>query len=68
MQGPGWLNELGRECKNKADEQYMPLLLKDIDKIFKINMSRPVKKRKENTGFFSMYIPTRCKGLGGSMS
>jgi hypothetical protein len=41
------------ECKNKADEQYMPLLLKDIDKIFKINMSRPVKKRKENTGFFS---------------
>jgi hypothetical protein len=41
------------ECKNKADEQYMPLLLKDIDKIFKINMSRPVKKRKGNTGFFS---------------
>ena len=30
----------------------MPLLLKDIDKIFKINMSRPVKKRKGNTGFF----------------
>jgi len=42
------------ECKNKADEQYMPLLLKDIDKIFKINMSRPVKKRKGNTGFFSL--------------
>lgn len=40
------------ECKNKADEQYMPLLLKDIDKIFKINMSRPVKKRKGNTGIF----------------
>lgn len=40
------------ECKNKADEQYMPLLLKDIDKIFKINMSRPVKKRKGNTAFF----------------
>lgn len=39
------------ECKNKAYEQYMPLLFKDNDQI--LNKSRPVQKRKGNTGFFS---------------